>query len=140
MHVRPHRTRLVVFAAAFACFAATGGSPAAAAPWTKLHFSTGTSFNHTVAVGDLNVDGQPDVAIPNSQLNAVTVFLMADVCTPLPVSRVVAWADIRPTAVERMASRGCVFGSAMDAFRAYPDLFSSWKAADHALRRAPAYR
>lgn len=43
--------------------------------WTALHFSTGTSFNHTLAVGDLNGDGKLDVATPNSQTSAVTVFL-----------------------------------------------------------------
>ncbi len=48
---------------------------ALAAPWTALHFSTGTSFNHTVAVGDLNGDGKPDVAIPNSLSSKVTVLL-----------------------------------------------------------------
>src|SRR5262245_50235261 len=44
-------------------------------PWTALHFSTGTSFKHTLAVGDLNGDGRPDVATPNSQTSAVTVLL-----------------------------------------------------------------
>lgn len=46
-----------------------------ALPWTALHFSTGASFNHTLAVGDLNGDGKLDVATPNSQSSAVTVFL-----------------------------------------------------------------
>jgi len=43
--------------------------------WTALHFSTGASFNHTLAVGDLNGDGRLDVATPNSQSSAVTVLL-----------------------------------------------------------------
>lgn len=46
-----------------------------AAPWSALHFSTGTSFNHTLAVADLNGDGKLDVVNPNSQASAVTVLL-----------------------------------------------------------------
>src|SRR5262245_48106096 len=46
-----------------------------ALPWTAHHFSTGPSFNHTLAVGDLNGDGKLDVATPNSQASAVTVLL-----------------------------------------------------------------
>jgi hypothetical protein len=56
--------------------AAGSGTRAGAAPaWTALHFSTGASFNHTLAVADLNGDGKLDVAIANSQLSAVTVLL-----------------------------------------------------------------
>jgi hypothetical protein len=55
----------------------TGAAPttAHALPWTALHFSTGPSFNHTLAVGDLNGDGKRDIATPNSQASAVTVLL-----------------------------------------------------------------
>ena len=49
--------------------------PAHALTWESRHFSTGTSFNHTLAVADLNGDGKLDVATPNSQAGAVTVLL-----------------------------------------------------------------
>ena len=52
-----------------------GPATVAAEPWPAFHFSTGTSFNHTVAVADLNADGKLDVAIPNSQASKVTVLL-----------------------------------------------------------------
>lgn len=66
-------------AAAYAAFAVMLAGAASAMPagtaWTALHFSTGTSFNHTLALGDLDGDGRLDVATPNSQLSAVTVLL-----------------------------------------------------------------
>lgn len=65
--------RLLLHAPALAVLLAA--CPASAGSWTPLHFSTGTSFNHTLAVADLNGDGWLDVANPNSQASAVTVLL-----------------------------------------------------------------
>ena len=68
------RRPLATLAAALAVIG-SAAIAASAAPWTALHFSTGVSFNHTLAAGDLNGDGKLDVAIPNSQASAVTVLL-----------------------------------------------------------------
>jgi hypothetical protein len=67
----PHRN----LGAALVLFALACPATGLALPWTALHFSTGPSFNHTLAVGDLDGDGAPDVATPNSQAAAVTVLL-----------------------------------------------------------------
>jgi len=62
--------------AAIVVLAGVGPEPSAAAiSWPALHFSTGVSFNHTLAVGDLNGDGRRDVAVANSQASAVIVLL-----------------------------------------------------------------
>jgi hypothetical protein len=67
--------RLGSLALGLALVAGVVPAPAFALPWTALHFSTGMSFNHTLAVGDLDGDGTPDVATPNSQASVVTVLL-----------------------------------------------------------------
>ncbi len=55
----------------------SGPTPArcGAMPWTAQHFPSGGGFNHTIAVGDLNGDGRPDVAVANSAASAVRVLL-----------------------------------------------------------------
>jgi hypothetical protein len=67
-------TRRVFLAAAMLALP-LAALPARSSSWTALHFSTGPSFNHTLAVGDLNSDGLLDVATANSQTSAVTVLL-----------------------------------------------------------------
>ena len=57
--------------------------------------------------------------------NPVNLFVLADVVTTLPVDRIVAWADVRLTPVERMAARGLVFESPTDAVKFYPDIFTA---------------
>ena len=73
----PVREQRLHIALAAAMTLAAWGAPvsSAAASWTALHFSTGTGFHHTLAVGDLNGDGFLDVATPNSAASAVTVLL-----------------------------------------------------------------
>ena len=66
----------------------------------------------------------------------VRVWIMADVVTPLVVDELLDWRDLAPSAVERMACRGVVLASPADAHAAYRDLFSTPKAAEHALKRA----
>ena len=64
------------------------------------------------------------------------VFIMADVVLPLPVHRLVRWADLRLDVVARMLARGALLFSASDAARAYPDLFPTPEAARKAIQRA----
>lgn len=64
------------------------------------------------------------------------VWLMADVAAPLVVDELLDWRDLAPSAVERMACRGVLLASPGDAAAAYPDLFATPKAAEHALKRA----
>ena len=66
----------------------------------------------------------------------VMVFVMADVVLPLPVNRLSRWADLRLDVMARMRARGAILFSPSDAARAYPDLFPTTKAAEHAIKRA----
>ena len=62
MHRQNRRGNRVLGLAALVALAAVEPAPSAAAmSWPALHFSTGVSFNHTLAVGDLNGDGKRDV-------------------------------------------------------------------------------
>jgi hypothetical protein len=67
--------------------------------------------------------------------NPLTVFVMADVILPLPVTRLVRWSDIRLDVVARMLVRHGALFSPVDAVRAYPDLFATADAARMALTR-----
>ena len=66
----------------------------------------------------------------------VRVWLMADVVTPLVVDRLSHWRDLAPSDVQRMAMRGFLLTGPADAAKAFPDLFKTPKAAEHALKRA----
>jgi hypothetical protein len=70
----------------------------------------------------------------------LTVFVLADVVLPVPLGRLAQWPEVRPNVVERMAARGVVLRSRGDAHRAFPDLFETPKAAEHALSRAGVER
>jgi hypothetical protein len=52
-----------------------------------------------------------------------------------PVTRMARWVDVRPDVIGRMLARGAALGSAVDAAKAYPDLFPSAEAAKKALQR-----
>ncbi len=67
--------------------------------------------------------------------NPLTVFVMADVTLPLPVTRLCRWTDVRLDVMARMLARGIMFLGASDAARAYPDLFSTPDAARMAIQR-----
>jgi len=64
------------------------------------------------------------------------VWIMGNVVTPWPVADIHRWQDIALTSVMRMLARGVVLRSAADAHKAYPDLFSTPKAAEKAFDRA----
>ncbi len=66
----------------------------------------------------------------------LTVFLLADVATPLPITNMARWPDIRLGVLARMASRGAVLLGATDASRVYPDLFPTADAARMAIQRS----
>ena len=75
-------------------------------------------------------------AINRTAATPVDVFLMADVVVPLPVHQLVRWEDVRLDVIRRMWARGAILTSPSDAAKAYPDLFPTTKAAEHALARA----
>ena len=64
----------------------------------------------------------------------VHVYLMTDVVTPLPVTTLTNWNNLRLRPVARMAARGCVLQCSVDAHKAYPDLFDTANAAKTAIR------
>lgn len=64
------------------------------------------------------------------------VWLFADVVTPMPITEMLRWADIRPDCLQQMAARGLVLFGPKDAAATYPDLFPTEKAAEHAIGRA----
>ncbi len=66
----------------------------------------------------------------------VTMFVMADVVLPIPVTALTRWADLRLDVISRMRARGAVLFGATDAFKAYPDLFLTAEAAKKAMQRA----
>ncbi len=66
----------------------------------------------------------------------VTMFVMADVVLPLPVTALTRWADLRLDVMSRMRARGAVLLGATDAAKTYPDLFPTAEAAKKALQRA----
>ena len=70
--------------------------------------------------------------------DGVSVYLMADVVTPLPINTLTNWINLRLSPVARMAARGCVLQCSVDAHKAYPDLFASANAAKQAIHTEKA--
>jgi hypothetical protein len=75
-------------------------------------------------------------AINRTAETPLDVWVMADVCLPLPVNELVKWADVRLNPIQQMAARGAVIFSPADAVKACPDLFSTEEAAKKAIQRA----
>src|SRR4051794_4068090 len=61
--------------------------------------------------------------VNRTENNPVHIYLLTDVVTPLRVSRLIPWDAVRPSEVDRMAARGTVFASPIDAVLFCPDLF-----------------
>jgi hypothetical protein len=72
--------------------------------------------------------------------DGVHVWLMADVATPLPITTLTNWNNLRLSVTAQMAARGCVFESCGDACKAYPDLFPNANAAKQTLHREKGHR
>lgn len=72
--------------------------------------------------------------------DGVHVYLMTDVVTPMPVTTLTNWDNLRLSPVARMAARGGVLRCSADAHKAYPDLFPSANAAKVAIHRDMASR
>lgn len=68
--------------------------------------------------------------------NPLSVFVLANVVLPLPVTRLLRWVDARPDVVGRMLARGAALFGPADAAKAYPDLFPNPDAARKAIARA----
>lgn len=77
-------------------------------------------------------------AVNRDASTPLDVFVLADVVLPLPVTRLVPWDHVRPGVLARMLARGVVLRNPTDAHKAYPDLFATPKAAEHAIARAKA--
>ena len=56
-------------------------------------------------------------AVNRTAATPLVVFVHAGVVVPLPVKRVVRWADVRLDVHQRMAARGFVTDSGTDAWR-----------------------
>jgi putative DNA primase/helicase len=66
------------------------------------------------------------------------IDILTNVPLPLLADEVLGWKEIQPALARVMWSRGAVPLSYRDMARAYPDLFSSPKAAEHAMQREAA--
>lgn len=63
------------------------------------------------------------------------IWLLGNMISPWPVSEIVQWKDVALDPVSRMAVRGLVLFSPVDAHAVYGDLFITSKAAQHAIHR-----
>ena len=71
--------------------------------------------------------------------NPLTVWLLADIVTPLPVDQLVRWEHVRLSSLARMLARGVALLGPRDAHSAFPWLFPSAEAARKAIDREPDF-
>jgi hypothetical protein len=67
--------------------------------------------------------------------NPLTVWVLADVLLPHPLSSLAGWGDMRLNPIARMAARGLFLTSPSDAVAFFPDLFESIEAAKKVMQR-----
>jgi hypothetical protein len=74
--------------------------------------------------------------INRTEETPLTVHVMLSAIHPYPVSDLARWSDVALDPIERMAARGLVLFSPVDAAKVYPGLFPSAEAARKAVARA----
>ncbi len=57
------------------------------------------------------------------------IDLLTDIVLPITASEVIDWADLVPSRIDMMASRGVVLENAADRAKCFPDLWSNYEAA-----------
>lgn len=74
--------------------------------------------------------------VNRTEANPLHVLLLTDVVLPIEVDKVMTWKDAQPTPQEVMEARGVYrLSGHVEQAMMFPDLFSSAKAAEHALSR-----
>ena len=78
--------------------------------------------------------GERGRAVRRTAVNPLTVIFMTDVVVPYALDGLLAWPNVAPDRVERMAARGLVLQHEEDAAAFYPDLFKNKEAARDAMK------
>jgi putative DNA primase/helicase len=73
-----------------------------------------------------------------TEANPLQIDILTNVPLPLVVDRALRWKEIQPSLARVMWARGAVPVSHRDMHAAYPDLFTSHRAAETAMQREAA--
>jgi hypothetical protein len=82
----------------------------------------------------LQGNGRPRGA-NRTEANPLQIDHLCNTVLPITINEVVAWADVAPTEFDEMLNRGVWLDNAADMAKAFPDLWVSDKAAEHAKGR-----